>query len=62
MVEFDTSQQVNLQDIDSNHVGIDVNIVISNTSATAAYYTETSKKERVVLDNRTRIQAWIEYC
>ncbi|XP_031489705.1 L-type lectin-domain containing receptor kinase SIT2-like [Nymphaea colorata] len=60
-VEFDTVQQVDLEDRDGNHVGIDVNGVISNTSESAAYYTELNKKETVLLDSQTPIQAWIEY-
>ncbi|XP_049934588.1 L-type lectin-domain containing receptor kinase V.9-like [Nymphaea colorata] len=60
-VEFDTVQQATLKDKDANHVGVDVNSVISYASAPAAYYTELGRKENVILDSRTRIQAWIEY-
>ncbi|CAN6471587.1 unnamed protein product [Victoria cruziana] len=60
-VEFDTSQQSNFRDIDANHVGVDLNSVISTNSASAAYFTELGRMQRVVLDSRTLIQAWIEY-
>ncbi|XP_031492618.1 L-type lectin-domain containing receptor kinase SIT2-like [Nymphaea colorata] len=60
-VEFDTVRQPLLQDIDDNHVGIDINSVISNASSTASYYTDDGKNETVLLDSRTLIQAWIDY-
>ncbi|XP_031489794.1 L-type lectin-domain containing receptor kinase SIT2-like [Nymphaea colorata] len=60
-VEFDTVQQAHLDDIDGNHVGIDVNGVNSSVSESAAYYTDYGKMEVVVLDSLTPIQAWIEY-
>ncbi|CAN6471589.1 unnamed protein product [Victoria cruziana] len=60
-VEFDTSRQPDLKDADGNHVGIDVNGVISETSEPARYYTELGREETVVLDSPTLIQAWIEY-
>lgn len=39
-VEFDTCTDMDVGDIDSNHVGIDINGVRSNYSVTAAYYIE----------------------
>ncbi|XP_049934587.1 putative L-type lectin-domain containing receptor kinase V.1 [Nymphaea colorata] len=60
-VEFDTAQQAILMDTDASHVAINVNRVISNASAPAAYYIEYGKMEWVVLDSKTTIQAWIEY-
>ncbi|CAN6471588.1 unnamed protein product [Victoria cruziana] len=60
-VEFDTSQQLDLNDPDSNHAGVDVNGVKSNSTASAAYYTELGEKKELLLDSRTAIQAWIDY-
>ncbi|CAN6471590.1 unnamed protein product [Victoria cruziana] len=60
-IEFDTVQQGALKDIDSNHVGVDINGVISNTSASADYFTEHGDRRKVVMDSQTAIQAWIEY-
>ncbi|ERN07989.1 hypothetical protein AMTR_s00012p00254560 [Amborella trichopoda] len=63
-VEFDTHKSVDLGDIDDNHVGIDLNSVKSNVSASAAYYTtknhETSK-HGINLKSGDPIQVWIEY-
>ncbi|KAK9283086.1 hypothetical protein L1049_011316 [Liquidambar formosana] len=62
-VEFDTvKSQALFRDIDENHVGIDINSLKSNASATASYYDHTNKSRvQVNLDSGSRIQAWVDY-
>ncbi|XP_031489600.1 L-type lectin-domain containing receptor kinase SIT2-like [Nymphaea colorata] len=59
-VEFDTVQQEKMNDKGGNHVGIDVIGANSSFLKPATYYTEFGKKEKMVLDCQTTIQAWIE--
>ncbi|XP_031479801.1 L-type lectin-domain containing receptor kinase S.4-like [Nymphaea colorata] len=60
-VEFDTSLGTWLKDINGNHVGVDINGVISNTSQTAAYSTDGAKNESIDLKSGSLIKAWIDY-
>lgn len=60
-VEFDTVQDFEFGDINDNHVGIDINSLISNASATAAYFTDSSTKQDLNLKSGKAIQAWIDY-
>ncbi|CAN6447214.1 unnamed protein product [Victoria cruziana] len=60
-VEFDTFQGTWLKDINDNHVGVDINGVISNNSASAAYITDDGNSERIDLKSGQLIQAWIDY-
>ncbi|ERN01302.1 L-type lectin-domain containing receptor kinase S.4-like [Amborella trichopoda] len=59
-VEFDTVEGMK-GDIDSNHVGIDINSLVSIASKTASYYSENNRKQDLLLDSGVRIQAWVEY-
>ncbi|XP_031249477.1 L-type lectin-domain containing receptor kinase I.8-like isoform X1 [Pistacia vera] len=61
-VEVDTVQSPEFYDIDGNHVGIDVNGLVSNESATATYYSnEEGKNKSLVLMSGDPIQVWIDY-
>ena len=61
-VEFDTVQDFEFADINDNHVGIDINSLVSNKSAAAAYFDGTNSSSQVLdLKSGQVIQAWIEY-
>ncbi|KAI7739301.1 hypothetical protein M8C21_026636 [Ambrosia artemisiifolia] len=64
-LELDTFKNLELSDIDSNHVGLDINSVVSVYATTAGYY-DDEDPERVVFKNITlassqQIRAWVEY-
>ena len=61
-VELDTVQSPEFKDIDENHVGIDVNSMISNDSAPATYFSdEEGKNKSLMLISGKPIQIWIDY-
>ncbi|XP_022746298.1 L-type lectin-domain containing receptor kinase S.4-like [Durio zibethinus] len=60
-VEFDTVQDFEFQDINDNHIGIDINSLVSNASVPASYYTDGSTKQNLTLKSGKAIQAWIDY-
>ncbi|XP_044509815.1 L-type lectin-domain containing receptor kinase S.4-like [Mangifera indica] len=60
-VEFDTVEDFEFGDINGNHVGIDIDSLTSNASATAAYFLENSTKLELKLKSGKVIQAWIDY-
>ncbi|KAG5060154.1 hypothetical protein AAZX31_01G092200 [Glycine max] len=62
-VEFDTAKDFEFGDIDDNHVGIDINSLASNASASAGYYTgdDDSSKQNLTLQSRVPILAWVDY-
>nr|CAD1827038.1 unnamed protein product [Ananas comosus var. bracteatus] len=61
-VEFDTAYVPGMfNETNDNHVGIDINSIISNISTPAGYYLNDSKKVDLELDMGKPIQAWIEY-
>ncbi|KAI3919885.1 hypothetical protein MKW98_001141 [Papaver atlanticum] len=59
-VEFDTVQSLDLNDINDNHVGIDIGSLISNVSEPAKYFDGHNNKS-VNLKSGDLIQAWIKY-
>ncbi|CAH9100951.1 unnamed protein product [Cuscuta epithymum] len=60
-VEFDTVQDFEFEDIDGNHVGINVNSLVSRESAGAGYFTGDLKKRDLNLRSGKAILAWVEY-
>ncbi|KAJ3683948.1 hypothetical protein LUZ61_013112 [Rhynchospora tenuis] len=63
-VEFDTVQDFEFGDINDNHVGVDINSLVSNTSAVASYYDHGEYGTRLVdvnLKSGDTIQAWVDY-
>ncbi|XP_021603679.1 L-type lectin-domain containing receptor kinase SIT2 [Manihot esculenta] len=61
-VELDTIWTPEFNDINSNHVGIDVNGLISNVSAPVAYFPD-KERENMSLELRSGnpMQVWIDY-
>ncbi|KAL3530792.1 hypothetical protein ACH5RR_010114 [Cinchona calisaya] len=61
-VELDTIKTLNFYDVDNNHVGIDINSLVSNASAPASYFSNTEGKNKSLeLISGDPIQVWIEY-
>ncbi|XP_031279828.1 L-type lectin-domain containing receptor kinase S.4-like [Pistacia vera] len=60
-VEFDTVQTPDFNYIDGNHVGIDINSLISRASSAAAYFDDSSTKQNLNLTSGKPILAWIDY-
>ncbi|KAH7531117.1 hypothetical protein JRO89_XSUnG0018700 [Xanthoceras sorbifolium] len=61
-MELDTVQTPEFQDIDGNHLGIDVNGLISNESATATYFSDIEGKNKSLnLVSGDAIEVWIDY-
>ncbi|KAK3206283.1 hypothetical protein Dsin_020329 [Dipteronia sinensis] len=60
-VELDTVQSHGFQDINGNHVGIDVNNLISNNSAPAAYFSDEERKNKsLAIESGNPTQMWID--
>ncbi|PON45826.1 Serine/threonine protein kinase [Parasponia andersonii] len=62
-VEFDTVQDFEFGDINDNHVGIDINSLVSNASTPASFFDDKngSKRQDLSLKSGKVIQAWIDY-
>ncbi|KAJ3704557.1 hypothetical protein LUZ61_008262 [Rhynchospora tenuis] len=61
-VELDTVKTIEYKDIDNNHVGIDVNSLISLNSSTVGYYKSTmSAFTKLNLMAGDPLQVWINY-
>ncbi|XP_048593667.1 L-type lectin-domain containing receptor kinase V.9-like [Brassica napus] len=60
-VEFDTIQSAEFDDMDDNHVGIDINSLFSEKAASAGYYKEDGTFKNISLKSSKPIQAWVEY-
>lgn len=61
-VELDTVQNIEFKDIDSNHVGIDINGLNSIESHTVGYYDEISSSfHNLSLNSGNAMQVWVDY-
>ncbi|KAE8686414.1 putative L-type lectin-domain containing receptor kinase VII.2 [Hibiscus syriacus] len=62
-VEFDVFANQEFDDIDDNHVGIDINSLQSTSSHTAGYWpdNENSDFEELKLNDGKNYQVWIDY-
>ncbi|XBI89492.1 hypothetical protein VPH35_027294 [Triticum aestivum] len=61
-VELDTIMDVAFRDIDSNHVGIDVNSLVSRQAKPAGYYSnENGAFQDLRLNSRRPMQVWVDY-
>ncbi|KAF8100421.1 hypothetical protein N665_0224s0008 [Sinapis alba] len=61
-VELDTIWNPDFEDIDNNHVGIDVHSPLSVGIASASYYSEIKRKnETINLLSGKPIQVWVDY-
>ncbi|KAI8573923.1 hypothetical protein RHMOL_Rhmol01G0313600 [Rhododendron molle] len=61
-IELDTLTNPELNDINDNHVGIDVNSLLSNASATVTYYSNRERINRSLqLASGSPIHIWIDY-
>jgi hypothetical protein len=61
-VELDTIFNAEFRDINSNHVGIDVNSLVSLDSTDAGYYDDgTGRFQNLNLISRKAMQVWVDY-
>ncbi|CAE5957577.1 unnamed protein product [Arabidopsis arenosa] len=61
-VEFDTGRNSEVNDIDDNHIGIDLNNIESTTSVTAGYYDSVNGSfVRFNMRNGNNVRAWIDF-
>ncbi|KQK15564.1 hypothetical protein BRADI_1g23700v3 [Brachypodium distachyon] len=61
-VELDTIMNTEFHDINSNHVGIDVNSLVSRQAKTAGYYNDEDGAFRdLTLSSREPMQVWVDY-
>ncbi|RLN32945.1 hypothetical protein C2845_PM03G10620 [Panicum miliaceum] len=62
-VELDTIMNPDLADIDSNHVGVDVNSLVSRQASPAGYYNGDAgdRFQELRLNSREPMQLWVDY-
>ncbi|XP_020211432.1 L-type lectin-domain containing receptor kinase S.1 [Cajanus cajan] len=60
-VEFDTGQNPEFNDIDDNHIGIDLNNIESKFATTAGYYNASGAFVPVRMRTGQNIHAWIDF-
>ncbi|OAY72650.1 L-type lectin-domain containing receptor kinase IV.1 [Ananas comosus] len=61
-VEIDTILNLELQDINDNHIGIDVNGLVSYRAHTAGYYADdTGEFRNLTLISGKAMQVWVDY-
>ncbi|KAI7737597.1 hypothetical protein M8C21_024721 [Ambrosia artemisiifolia] len=59
-VEFDTVQDLEFGDLDDNHVGVNLNSMLSKNSTKAGYFVGSTKHD-LNLKSGKKIQAWVDY-
>ncbi|KAG7538654.1 Legume lectin domain [Arabidopsis suecica] len=61
-IELDTVESAEFDDIDKNHVGIDINSLNSVESASASYFSDTKgKNQSIKLLSGDPLQVWVDY-
>uniref|UniRef100_A0A0D9X0P5 non-specific serine/threonine protein kinase n=1 Tax=Leersia perrieri TaxID=77586 RepID=A0A0D9X0P5_9ORYZ len=60
-VELDTIMNAQFGDIDSNHVGVDVNSLTSTQAKTAGYYDNAGTFRSLQLNSQKPMQVWVDY-
>ncbi|PKI54209.1 hypothetical protein CRG98_025442 [Punica granatum] len=62
-IELDTIESTEFQDINNNHVGIDINSLVSAHAAPAGYYPDggAGKFENLTLISGRPMQVWVDY-
>jgi serine/threonine protein kinase len=62
-VELDTIMNPELRDINSNHVGVDVNSLVSEQAKPAGYYDDAAggALRELQLNSRKPMQVWVDY-
>ncbi|CAA7033716.1 unnamed protein product [Microthlaspi erraticum] len=60
-IELDTIPNLEFYDMNENHVGIDINSLMSINSSRAGYWDKTGQFKNLTLINSKRMQVWIDY-
>nr|XP_043610244.1 L-type lectin-domain containing receptor kinase V.9-like [Erigeron canadensis] len=60
-LEFDTFKNLELGDIDSNHIGLDINSIVSVFATTAGFYDDNGVFNNLTMASSKEIRAWIDY-
>jgi len=60
-VELDTLQQDEFRDINDNHVGVDINSLISLDSSDAGYYDDEGSFKNLSLISHEEMRVWVDY-
>ncbi|KAK4582067.1 hypothetical protein RGQ29_025296 [Quercus rubra] len=60
-VELDTVQNQEFKDINDNHVGVDINGMVSENSSLAGYYADSGAFMNLTLFSGNPMQVWVEY-
>ncbi|XP_071686455.1 L-type lectin-domain containing receptor kinase V.9-like [Rutidosis leptorrhynchoides] len=60
-IELDSFKNIELGDIDSNHIGLDINSIVSVFATTAGYYDQNGVFKNLTLASSQEIRAWVDY-
>ncbi|CAI8609864.1 unnamed protein product [Vicia faba] len=61
VIEFDTGQNPEFNDENNNHIGIDLNSILSKDQTPAGYYNSTGSFVPVQMNSGENIRAWIDF-